>query len=85
MLKISPFKSKRLNKSQGETLDTLIESIVSSEEKEDWEKTGLACVRDFNKIEQLGQKNEITEISEEHQIPSYPAAILYHSKKIEDS
>lgn len=78
-------KSKRLNKKQNETLDSLIESIVASKEKGEWNDIGFACIEDFNKIEKLGQKNEITEICEEHQISSYPAAILYHSKKIEDS
>lgn len=78
-------KVKRLNKNQLKTLDSLIESVIVSEKKEDWESTGLACVRDFNKISQLGQDNEIIDISESHQLPIYPAAILYHSKKIEDS
>ena len=78
-------KAKRLSKQQSETLDSLVESIVVSKEKGEWNDVGLACVCDFNKIEELGQKNEITEISEEHQIPTYPAAILYHSKKVEDS
>ncbi len=78
-------KIKRLSKNQSKTLDGLIESVVVSEEKENWESVGLACVRDFNKISDLGQNNEIIEISESHQLPVYPAAILYHSKKIEDS
>ena len=78
-------KVKRLNKTQLKTLDSLIESLVVSEKKELWESTGLACVRDFNKISELGQNNEIIEISETHQLPVYPSAILYHSKKVEDS
>ena len=73
-------KCKRLNKKQGENLDSLIESIVISEDKQNWNKVGLACVKDFSKIGSLGQKNEIIEISEAHQLPSYPAAILYHSQ-----
>lgn len=74
-------KAKRLNKSQLKALDSLVESLVVCEQKENWESVGVACVKDFNKISELGQNNEIIEISEEHQLPVYPAAILYHSKK----
>ena len=77
--------TKRLNKNQTKILDSLIESVVVSEKKEDWESVGLACVRDHDKISKLGQNSEIIEISEGHQLPVYPAAILYHSKKVEDS
>jgi len=78
-------KSKRLNKNQTKILDSLIESVVVSEKKNDWQSVGIACVNDHARISELGQNNEIIEISEEHQLPVYPAAILYHSKKVEDS
>jgi hypothetical protein len=78
-------KIKKMNQNQTNTLDSLVESLIVSEDKSNWSSVGIACVRDFNKIGELTQNNEIIEISESHQLPVYPAAILYHSKKVEDS
>lgn len=79
------YKTKRLNKSQGQLLDRLIESVISSEDRSNWDKVAKACIEDFSKIEKLGQSNEISELAELHQLPNYAASILYHSKKLEDS
>ena len=72
---------KRVSKKQNEMLDSLVESIICSEEKSEWKDVGLACIKDFKNIEKLNHKNEISEISEAHELGVYPSAILYHSKK----
>ena len=37
-------------------------------------------VVDFNKIEDLHIIEDIVKVSEEHELETYPAALLYHSK-----
>jgi uncharacterized membrane protein len=76
------FKRKRLSKEHKEMLDSLSESIVMSTEEGEWKKTAASCIKDFNNIEKLDVMPAVLEISEEHELVSYPAAILYHSKKI---
>ena len=73
---------KRLNKNQKELISTLIESVVASTEKESWEDALGNCIEDFNHIEKLDVLPEILDISVSHEIVSYPAAILYHSKNV---
>ena len=77
--KTSHLKVEELNKSQEEMLSTLCESIVCSQNKESWDETLESCVKDFNKIEDLDTLREVLDISSEHSLETYPAAILYHS------
>lgn len=74
------FKVKRLNKQQTETLDSLIEAVVVSNHKKDWEKQIEACIKNPEKIEQCSALPEILNVSSAHQLTDYPAAILFHSK-----
>ena len=74
------FKVKRLNKQQTETVDSLIENVVVSNHKKDWEKELEACIKNPEKIEQCAALPEILDISSVHQLTDYPAAILFHSK-----
>jgi hypothetical protein len=76
------FKRKRLSKQHREMIDSLSESIVMSTEEPNWKKTALSCIKDFNNIEKLEVMPQVLEISQDHELVSYPAAILYHSKKI---
>lgn len=76
------FNRKRLSKEHKQMLDSLCESIVMSTEASTWEKTADACINDFNHIERLDVMQEVLDMGEEHSLVSYPAAILYHSKKI---
>ena len=76
------YGKKRLSKQQKEMAHDLAESVIISNEKDQWESEVSACVSDFNKIEQLEVMPEILDISQQHEIVSYPAALLYHSKKI---
>ena len=75
----SHLKVKKLSEAQEKTLSNLCESIVCSQHKESWDKTLESCVKDFNKIEDLGTLREVLDISSEHSLETYPAAILYHS------
>jgi hypothetical protein len=63
-------------------LESLSESVVMSREIDDWEATTDSCIKDFNNIEDLEVMPEVLDVSEKHEVVAYPAAILYHSKKI---
>lgn len=76
------FGRKRLARQQKEMIQSLSESVVMSTEQKDWKKTINACIKDFNKIEKLDVMPGVLEVAEEHSLVSLPAAILYHSKKI---
>lgn len=76
----SHYNKKRLSKNQKGLLDNLVESVIVSTEKTSWSDTLKECIQDFNKIETLNTLPEILNISVEHEVVSYPAAILYHSK-----
>ena len=78
------FNKKRLNKTHKDMLGRLIESVVVSTGKEKWTQTIEDCIKDFDKIEKLDVMPEITDISIQHEVVSYPAAILYHSKNISE-
>ena len=72
---------KRLSKNQKDLLSNLVESVIVSTEKPEWNNKLKECIEDFNKIETLDTLPEILNISVDHEVVSYPAAILYHSKK----
>lgn len=78
------YGKKRLSKEQKEMVLNLSQSVVMSRDMSDWEVGVEACIQDFNNIEDLDVMPDILEIGEKHEVTSYPAAILYHSKKIRD-
>jgi hypothetical protein len=82
-LLLDKFKKEQLNKSQLEMADKLCESIVCSSEMEDWNEKAESCVNDIDQIIELQTINEILDISGEHELETYPSAILYHSEKNE--
>lgn len=75
------YNKKRLSKEHKSMIESLSESIVMSSDMDCWKTTASKCIKDFNNIEDLNIMTEVLEIGEEHKIVSYPAAILYHSKK----
>jgi hypothetical protein len=75
------YNKKRLSKEHKSMIESLSESIVMSADMESWKSTASECIKDFNNIEDLTIMPEVLDIGEEHKIVSYPAAILYHSKK----
>jgi hypothetical protein len=48
----------------------------------EWENNLQNCVNDIENIQELQTIDNILEISAEHELATYPAAILYHSEKI---
>tara|TARA_Y100000401_G_scaffold116430_1_gene122169 strand:+ start:5445 stop:7403 length:1959 start_codon:yes stop_codon:yes gene_type:complete len=75
----SHLKISELSEAQEEMVSNLCESIVCSNEKEYWGETLESCVKDFNEIENLNTLKEVLDISAQHTLETYPAAILYHS------
>ena len=71
--------TKELSEAQQDMISNLCESIVCSQSKEYWGETLESCVKDFNEIEALQTLKEVLDISAEHSLEAYPAAILYHS------
>ena len=77
----SAFKKKRLNKDQKEILARICESIIVSTEQNEWKQKAKACLEDNNLMLQLDTLKEVSEISANHLLDDYAAAILYHSNK----
>lgn len=77
-------KIKRFNKSHQKLLSELCSKIIVSSETDNWHKDFEAIVKDSEKIMDLDTLPGINEICAEHQIEEYPAALLYHSKKIKN-
>ena len=52
-------------------------------EIDEWSNKLESCVIDVNEIQELHAIDEVLEISAEHELETYPSAILYHSEKDE--
>ena len=74
------FKKKRLNKNQKEMLERVCESVVVAKERKDWLKTGKECIGDPQKLIGLSPMSQVLDISAEHELDDYAAAILYHAR-----
>jgi hypothetical protein len=72
-----------LNDVQKTMLDRLCESIVVSNEINNWENVALSCVKNFDNINQLNTLPEILNVQAEFELEDdYSAALLYHSQKL---
>jgi hypothetical protein len=78
---LKKYKVKELSEQQKESALSLCSSIVLSKNYNMWKRTATSCIKDFNKIEDLHIIEDIVKVSEEHELETYPAALLYHSKK----
>lgn len=76
------YKTEDLNETQNLIVEQLCEAVVCASEISEWESQIKNCVNNIEDIQELHTKDEILEISTEHQLTTYPSAILYHSKKI---
>ena len=74
-------KKKRLNKNQKEMLERVCESVVVAKDQKDWLSTGKACIQNPDKLIKLSPMEPVLEISAEHELDDYAAAILHHSRK----
>jgi hypothetical protein len=76
------YKVEQLNETQSLIVDQLCEAIVCASEMNEWESQIKNCVNDIESIQELHAKDEVLDISGEHELTIYPSAILYHSNKI---
>jgi hypothetical protein len=76
------FKVSALNEHQLGMVDQLCEAVICATELNRWEDELKSCVNDINKIQELHTLHEVLDISSEHELTTYPSAILYHSEKI---
>ena len=77
------YKIETLNESQIQMADKLCESIVCATEMDEWRNQLETCVIDINQIQELHAIDKVLDISAEHELETYPSAILYHSDKNE--
>jgi hypothetical protein len=77
---------KKFNEQQENMLNKLCEAVVVSNEIETWESVANSCVNNFDNIASLNAMPDVLSILAEHQLEDdYSAAILYHSKKINEN
>jgi hypothetical protein len=76
--KLSKTKLKKTEKSM---IDELCESIVLASSESDWPEKLTNCINDPDCIEQLNAMNEIQNLSLDHDLDLYSAALLYHSNR----
>jgi hypothetical protein len=76
------YKTEELNDAQKLIVEQLCEAVVCACEINEWEEKVKTCVNDINNIQELHAKEEVLNISSEHQLMTYPSAILYHSEKL---
>lgn len=77
---------KKFNEQQENMLNKLCEAVVVSNEIETWESVANSCVNNFDNIASLNAMPNVLSILAEHQLEDdYSAAILYHSKKINEN
>jgi len=72
---------KEINKDQEGLVSKLCESIICSSEKQWWSRKLKSCVNDVDNIGKLETLGGVLDIASEHELETYPSAILYHSKK----
>ena len=75
------FSVKRLNKQQSEMLDSFVEAVVCAKEKDEWESSVDACIKNIDELEKLPSIQGVLDISATHELEQYPSAILYHSEE----
>jgi len=72
---------KKLSKKETELADELCQSIAIARERGEWEDVLKECVEDNDVIADLGTLDGVQEISANHGLDLYSAALLYHSEK----
>jgi hypothetical protein len=76
------YNVQELNEAQNAIVEQLCEAIVCASEINEWQDKIKICVNDIESIQELHAKEEVLDISAEHELMTYPSAILYHSEKI---
>lgn len=75
-------KLKTIDAEQKDAIYSLCRSIVESNEIKDWEDVFVSCSKAEENIDRLNIKPEILEIASGYEIPTYEAAMVYHSKTL---
>jgi hypothetical protein len=76
------FEIKKLSNAQKDMAEKITELIIANENSDQWKvKIQDYIEKPFD--QNLNQVNEIQSIASEHQVDSYLASLLYHSKKSE--
>ena len=75
------FNIKRMSAQKKELSQELCRTVVTSVDRDAWETEIIACVKNGDKIEKLQPLAGVMELSAEHGLELYPAALVYHSKK----
>ena len=75
------FDVKRLSEQQKSACRSLCLGVVESVEQSEWVATASSCAKDPKNILKLTELEGVREVAEEHQLDTYPAALLYHSIK----
>ena len=71
----------KLKKNEKSMIDELCESVVLASSESDWSEKLTNCINDPDCIEQLNAMNEIQNLSLDHDLDLYSAALLYHSNR----
>jgi hypothetical protein len=75
-----------LSDNQQEMVNKLCETVVVSSHLENWNEIASSCVKDFENIASLSTLPEILEAVADFDLDDdYSAALLYHSKKINEN
>ena len=74
-------KKTNLKKNEKSMIDELCESVVLASSESDWSEKLTNCINDPDCIEQLNAMNEIQNLSLDHDLDLYSAALLYHSNR----
>ena len=78
----SHFKIKRMSKQKNQFVDALLENVIISTEKGEWEAKAHTCIEDLEQLDNLPILPGVSEMSVTHNLTTYPSALLYHSKNI---
>lgn len=79
------FKIKRMSKQKNQFVDALLENVIVSTEKGEWEAQAYACIEDVERLDKLPILPGVSEMSAAHDLTAYPSALLYHSKNTTQS
>lgn len=75
------YNKKTLNEEQKKIALSIGEAIIMGSEYQQWNTLAEQVINDPTKLDKLGIMSQIQEMSIEHQLESYAAALLYHSTK----
>jgi hypothetical protein len=76
------YNKASLNKDQKKLASEITESIVVGSERKDWNSITEKLKTDNSILTSLSILKEVQDISEYHELTSYPSALLFHASKL---